>query len=144
MWILCITERSLHELAPGITIGRPSPDNPNSVILTFEDKAKAIVWEQRMILWGENVEEDETGAQSQLSLVTVWKVHSFQKMLGIYKQDGDNDQGTVFAVDVDQPDHSIPIHGPYTTTSKPSRSRGADGSYIYRFLKNLFPKTLGI
>jgi hypothetical protein len=130
-------------LPPEITIGRPSPDNPNSVILTFEDKAKAIVWEQRMILWGENVKEDETGAQLQLSLVTVWKVHGFQEMLGIYKQDGDNDQETVFAVDVDQPDRSIPIHGPYTT-SKPSRSRGADGSYIFRFLKNLFPKTPGI
>lgn len=87
-------------LPPEITIASPSPDYPNSITLTFEDKAKAIDWEQKMILWKLDVEEDDIRAKSQLSLVTVWKVDDFQKRLGLSKHDSDDEQGTVFVVDV--------------------------------------------
>src|SRR4051794_20730852 len=54
-------------LPPEITAAPPSPDEPNSVTLTFKDKAEATTWEQEMILWKIDVEEDDPSAKSQLS-----------------------------------------------------------------------------
>jgi hypothetical protein len=141
--ILCIRKSSLHDLAPEITNVAPSPNHPNSVILTFEDKAKAIDWEQEMILWKLDVEEDDIRAKSQLSLVTVWNVDDFQKRLGLSKHDSDDEQGTVFAVDVvqtqrpvDRPHFSDQRRASYMTDlGIPSKLRGTDGSYLYKFFK---------
>lgn len=89
-------------LPPAIATTPPSPDDePNSVTLAFEDKAKAIAWEQKMILWKrEDQKEDDGTTKTQLSLVTVWKVDVFQSKLGLSKHDSDHEQGIVFGVDV--------------------------------------------
>ncbi|KAE8556603.1 hypothetical protein TMatcc_003984 [Talaromyces marneffei ATCC 18224] len=90
-------------LPPEITTTPPSPDNPKNSTLILEDKAKAITWGQKMILWKTDIEADGT----QLSLVTVWKVDDFYERLRLPKQDSDDEEGTEFPVDVSQRQGSI-------------------------------------
>lgn len=131
---------------PEVTIASPSlDDDPNSVTLIFENEAEAIAWEQEMILWKRDCQEDDATAETQLSLVTVWKVDIFQRKLGRFsKHDSDDEERVVFGVS--RPHTQMPLSRP--RFSKPSRpvSETVDmglTSYLYRFFKGVLGTRFG-
>lgn len=80
------------DVPPEITINPPSPDEPNGITLAFKDEAKAIAWEQAMILWKIDSRKSDVTVKRQLKLVAVWEVDVFLSKLVLSKDDSDEEK----------------------------------------------------